>query len=248
MSELRGIDAIEEALQRGDHAAVLVATETRLAEFPGDDAAHELRARALLALGRTAEAEQHAADAVRLDPEEIRYRELMAQVLAAGGAHRDAADEFRRLARNDPAQGEWTLAEAEERLDASQPRLGVEAAERAVRLDPRNGSAQLTLSQALARTGDGPGALRAAGAALRLLGGHADAREAVADARWLMNEDAAAFDEYRTLAGELDGDARRRVIDKARALYRQKTGTLGRILAAIGPLWTLAFRNGWISI
>ena len=48
-------------------------------------------ARALLALGRLDEAERHAQDAVRLDPEEVRYRELLAQVLSAGGAHRDAA-------------------------------------------------------------------------------------------------------------------------------------------------------------
>ena len=74
------------------------------------------------------EAEQHADDAVRLDPEEIRYRELLAQVLAAGGAHREAAEEFNRLARNDPRQSGWTLAEAEERLGAAQPGMGVEAA------------------------------------------------------------------------------------------------------------------------
>ena len=91
---------------------VLRLTDALLADRPGDDAAHELRARALLALGRIDEAEQHAADAVRLDPDEIRYRELLAQVLAARGAHRDAAAEYGRLARNDPRQREWLLAEA----------------------------------------------------------------------------------------------------------------------------------------
>jgi predicted Zn-dependent protease len=248
MSAVASVSEIQAALERGDHAAVLAATDARLAGHPGDDAAHELRARALLALGRVEEAERHAADAVRLDPEEIRYRELLAQVLAAGGAHREAAEEFGRLARNDPRQGEWTLAEAEQRLGAAQHGLSVEAAQRAVRLDPRNGQAQLTLSQALARTGDGQGALRSAGAALRLLGGHPDAREALADARWLIGEDAAAFADYRGLAAELEHDSRRRVTTKARTLYRQRAGTLGRLLASIGPLWEVAFRAGWLHV
>ena len=96
--------SVQAALDRGDHDEVLRLTEALLAERPGDDAAHELRARALLALGRVDEAEQQVADAVRIDPDEIRYRELMAQVLAAEGAHRDAAVEYGRLARNDPRQ------------------------------------------------------------------------------------------------------------------------------------------------
>jgi predicted Zn-dependent protease len=242
------VPEIQQALERGEHDAVLRATDDRLASHPGDDAAHELRARALLALGRVEEAEQHAEDAVRLDPEEIRYRELLAQVLAAGGAHREAAEEFNRLARNDPRQSGWTLAEAEERLGAAQPGMGAEAARRAVRLEPRNGQAQLTLSQALARIGDGPGAFRAAGSARRLLGGRPDAREALADARWLTNEDGAAFGEYRALARELDGEGRERVTRKAKTLYGQHAGRLGRLLAAIGPLWELAFRSGWLRV
>ncbi|MEO8509958.1 MAG: tetratricopeptide repeat protein [Chloroflexota bacterium] len=248
MSGSDSVPEIQAALERGDHAAVIAATDARLARHPGDDAAHELRARALLAAGRVDEAERHAADAVRLDPEEVRYRELLAQVLAAAGAHREAAEEFGRLARNDPRQGEWTLAEAEQRLGAAQPGMSVDAAQRAVRLDPRSGHAQLTLSQALARTGDGQGALRSAGAALRLLGGHPDAREALADARWLTSEDAAAFDDYRALASELHDEPRRRVTTKARTLYRQRAGWLGRALVAIGPLWDLAFRNGWLHV
>lgn len=248
MRALTSVAEIQAALERGDHDGVLAATDAMLTARPGDDAAHELRARALLAMGRVDEAERHAADAVRLDPEEVRYRELLAQVLAAGGAHRDAAEEFGRLARNDPRQAAWTLAEAEERLGAAQPGMGVDAAQRAVRLDPRNGDAQLTLSQALARTGDGQGALRSAGAALRLLGGRLDAREALADARWLIDEDAPAFADYRALAAELRGDERRRVTTKARALYRQQAGTFGQLLAAIGPVWKLCFRNGWISV
>ena len=69
---------VEAALARGDYEAVLRLTQAMLASRPGDDASHEMRARALLALGRLNEAEHEADDAVRLDPEEIRYRELLA--------------------------------------------------------------------------------------------------------------------------------------------------------------------------
>ncbi|MGH2457186.1 MAG: tetratricopeptide repeat protein, partial [Candidatus Limnocylindria bacterium] len=119
MSQRGSLDEVQAALDRRDHAEVLRLTDAILGERPGDDAAHELRARALLALGRSEEAERHAADAVRLDPDEIRYRELLAQILAARGAHRDAAAEYGRLARNDPRQQAWMVAEAGERLDAA---------------------------------------------------------------------------------------------------------------------------------
>jgi tetratricopeptide (TPR) repeat protein len=239
---------VRDALERGDNDLVLQLTDALLAERPGDDAAHEYRARALLALGRLDEAERHAKDAVRLDPDEIRYRELLAQVLSSGGAHRDAAAEFGRLARNDPRQTAWTVAEAQERLGASQPAMGVEAAQRAVRIEPRNGSAQLALSQALARTGDASGAFQAAGAAMRLLAGLPEAREALADARWLSNDDATAFDEFRSLANELTGANRDRVVTKARTLYRQHAGWPGRLVAGLGPLFSLAFRRGWLHV
>jgi predicted Zn-dependent protease len=239
---------IADALEREAHDEVLRLTATLLSARPGDDAAHEYRARALLALGRLDEAERHAQDAVRLDPDEIRYRELLAQVLSRQGAHRDAAAEFGRLARNDPGQTGWTLAEAQERLGAAQPAMGVEAAKRAVRLEPRNGRAQLALSQALARTGDAPGALQAAGAATRLLGGLAEAREALADARWLGNDGATAFEEFRSIANEVEGADRERVIGKARTLYRQHADALGRLLAVFRPLFALAFRRGWLRV
>jgi len=124
------------AFERGDHEQVVQLVSALLDQRPGDDAAHELRARAALALGRTADAERDAQDAVRLDPDEIRYRELLAQVLAAEGAHHDAATEYGRLARNDPRQRDWALAEAGERLSAAEGQEAVDAARRAVRLDP----------------------------------------------------------------------------------------------------------------
>lgn len=242
------IDELRDAHERGDHELVLRLTDAALAERPGDDAAHEYRARALLALGRLDEAERHAADAVRLDPEEIRYRELLAEVLSAVGAHRDAAVEYGRLARNDPRQTRWTVAEARERLGAAQPSMSVDAARRAVRLAPENGRAQLALSQALARSGDAHGALQAATLATRLLPGDPGAREALADAHWLSDQDAAAFAEFRALAGELDHEGRERVIRKARTLYRQRAGWPGRMVAGVGPLFSLAFGRGWLRV
>jgi tetratricopeptide (TPR) repeat protein len=236
------------ALERGDHEAVLRLTDAILATRPGDDAAHEYRARALLALGRVDEAERHAQDAVRLDPDEIRYRELLAEVLSREGAHREAASEFGRLARNDPRQAGWTVAEARERIDAAQPAMGVEAARRAVKLEPANGEAQLALAQALARTGDARGAFQAATRATELLPGDPAAREALADAHWLADEDAAAFDEFRALAAEREGADRRRVLSKARTLYRQRSGALGRLIAAIQPAFDLAFERGWVHV
>jgi predicted Zn-dependent protease len=239
-------DALREAYERGDHEEVLRQTDALIAQRPGDDAAHELRARSLLALGRLGEAERHAQHAVRLDPEEIRYRELLAEVLAAGGAHRDAAAEFGRLARNDPGQGEWQVAEAHERIEAAQPGMGVDAARRAVRLDPSDGRAQLELARALVRTGDARGAVQAASTAAQLRPDDPTAREALADARWLADDDAAAFAEFRALADELQGADRDRVVGKARTLYRQHAGWLGRLVAGIGPLFELAFARGWL--
>jgi Flp pilus assembly protein TadD len=242
------LDEIRVAHERGEHELVLRLTDAVLAERPGDDAAHEYRARGFLALGRTDEAERHAAAAVRLDPDEIRYRELLAQALSAEGAHRDAAVEYGRLATNDPRQTSWTIAEAEERLGAAQPGMGVDAARRAVRLAPNNGRAQLALSSALARTGDARGAFQAATLAAQLLPNDPAAREALADAHWLADQDAAAFTEFRSLSDELSGADRERVLRKARTLYRQQAGRLGRAVAAIGPAFRMAFSRGWLSV
>jgi predicted Zn-dependent protease len=242
------LDEVRAAQEREDHETVLRLTAAILERVPGNDAAHEYRARALMALGRLDEAERHAQDAVRLDPDEIRYRELLAQVLSREGAHRDAAAEFGRLARNDPAQSAWTVAEAQERIGAAQPAMGVEAARRAVRLEPGNGRAQLALAQALTRTGDARGAWQAAQRAAELLPGDPEAREALADARWLAGEEPAAFAEFRALAAELDGSDRARIVGKARTLYGSRAGFAGRLVAGLGPLFELALRNGWLRL
>ena len=242
------LDEIRDAHERGDHELVLRLTDAVLAARPGDDAAHEFRARAFLAVGRADEAERHAADAVRLDPDEIRYRELMAEVLSARGAHRDAAVEYGRLARNDPRQTRWTVAEAQERLGAAQPRMSVEAARRAVRLAPGNGRAQLALSQALARVGDAGGAAQAAALAVELLPGDPEAREALADADWLADRDAAAFAAFRDLVAQRSGADRQRVLRKARTLYRQRAGLPARLITMVPPLFDLALTRGWLRI
>lgn len=252
MSELSAIARVQASLERGDLSDVLDRTAELLAERPGDDAAHELRARALLALGRLDEAERHANDAVRIDPDEIRYRELLAEVLAGRGAHRDAAGEFGQLARRDPRSQDWLLAEARERLSASQPEMGVDAARRAVRLDPQNGAAQLALARGLTRIGDPAGSLAAASRAAALLPGDRGAREALADARWLAGDRGAAFSELRALAGELrapeERAERRRIEEKALVLYGQRATGLGRVLVRWPALFRVALRNGWIGV
>ena len=63
-----GTDEIRDAYERGEHDLVLRLTDAALAGAPGNDAAHEYRARALLALGRLDEAERHVQDAVRTCP------------------------------------------------------------------------------------------------------------------------------------------------------------------------------------
>jgi tetratricopeptide (TPR) repeat protein len=236
------------ANERGDHAAVIAATTTRLAERPGDDAAHAERARALLALGRLDEAEQDAADAVRLDPDEIRYRELLAEIRSRRGEHADAAAEYARLARNDPGQVAWTVAEAAERLESADAASGVEAARRALRLEPRNFDAQLTLARGLVRLGAPGDALNAAGRAAELRPGDAAAREALADALWLAERRGDAFHILRELARELDDADRARVTAKARAVYGERASWLGRLLVAIPPIFAAAFRRGWVEL
>ncbi len=218
-----------------------------LAERPGDDAAHEARARAHLALGRLEEAEADAMDAVRLDPDEVRYRELLAEIQSRRGEHADAAAEYARLARQDPAQVAWTVAEAAERIEASEAEKGVEAARRAVRLDPGSFEAQLALARGLIHTGD-PAALSAATRASDLRPGDASAREAMSDAQWLAGRRRAAFDGFGELARELSGSDQQRVQAKARSLYRERAGWLGSLLASWEWLFGFALGRGWLWI
>jgi len=248
LTELSAFAEVQAAYERGDHLDVLRRTEAILAERPGDDAAHELRARALLALGRVREAESEAENAVRLDPEEIRYRELLADVFASEGAHRDAADEYRRIAAGDPRNTEWTVAEARERLGAAQPEMGIEAARRALRLDPGNGSAQLALAQGLTRLGQAGLALEAALRAAQLLPDDPAAEEILADARWLAGDVPTALDAYRALTAGLAGPARSSVVRKARSLVRKRSNWFGRLVASVPPLFEIALRNGWLRV
>lgn len=230
-----------------DQHGIIRHLDAVLAERPGDDAAHEARSRALLAIGRLEEAEADAMDAVRLDPEEVRYRELLAEIQSGRGEHADAAAEYARLARHDPRQVAWTIGEAAERIEAADAEKGVDAARRAVRLDPRSFDAQLALARGLVRTGD-PGALAAATRASDLRPGDPGAREATADALWLAGRRPAAFDELRGLSKELSGADRQRVLAKARSLYREGAGWLGRRLASIPALFDFALGRGWLRV
>jgi tetratricopeptide (TPR) repeat protein len=223
-------------------------TTARLAERPGDDAAHAERAGALLALGRLEEAERDAADAVRLDPDEVRYRELLAEIQSRRGEHADAAVEYAGLARRDPAQVAWTVAEAAERIEAADATKGVEAARRAVRLDPTNFDAQLALARGLIHLGDGASALGAASRAASLRPGDLVAREATADALWLAGRGPEAFDEFAALASMLGAADAARVLAKARSLYRQRAGWLGRLVVAWPATFRLAMRHGWLRL
>jgi tetratricopeptide (TPR) repeat protein len=232
----------------GPGEEALARTTARIRERPGDDAAHAERATALLELGRLEEAERDAADAVRLDPEEVRYRELLAAIQSRRGEHADAAAEYARLARRDPRQVAWTVAEAAERMDAADAEKGVEAARRAVRLDPGNFEAQLALARGLVRLGDAASALPAAQRASDLRPSDASGREALADALWLAARGPAAFDEFKALAGELSGRDRERILAKARSLYRQRAGWLGRLVAGSASTFAVAFRRGWLNL
>jgi tetratricopeptide (TPR) repeat protein len=242
------LDATRAAIQRGDHDEVVRLTQATLAERPGDDAAHEARARALLALERLEEAEADAMDAVRLDPDEVRYRELLAEIQSRRGEHADAAAEYAQLARRDPRQVAWTLGEAAERIEAAETDRAVAAARRALRLDPANVDAQLALARGLIRLGDARGALQAATRAADLRPGDVVARETLADALWLGERLSSAFDAFRALGAQLSGRDRDRVLDKARTLYRQRAGWLGRLVAASPVVFAIALRRGWLGV
>jgi tetratricopeptide (TPR) repeat protein len=234
--------------EAADPGQAVAEATTRIAARPGDDAAHEARARALLALDRLEEAEADAMDAVRLDPEEIRYRELLAEIQSRRGEHADAAAEYARLARQDPRQVAWTLAEAAERIEGPDAAKGVDAARRAVRLEPGNFDAQLALARGLIRLGDVAGALRAAKRVSELRPADRPGRETLADALWLAGHEADAFGEFRALAHEYGGDDCTRVVAKARTLYRSQAGWLGRLVAALPALFAIAFRRGWLEV
>jgi tetratricopeptide (TPR) repeat protein len=232
----------------GPGQETIARTTARILERPGDDAAHAERATALLDLGRLEEAERDAADAVRIDPDEVRYRELLAEIQSRRGEHADAAAEYARLARRDPRQVAWTVAEAAERMDAADAEKGVEAARRAVRLDPGNFDAQLALARGLIRLGDAASALPAAQRAANLSPQDVTAREAVADALWLAQRESLAFEEFFGLARILSGADCDRVVAKARTLYRQRAGWFGRLVAGSPPIFGLAFRRGWLTV
>jgi hypothetical protein len=123
----------------------------------------------------------------------------------------------------------------------------VEAARRAVRLDPASFDAQLALARGLIRLGD-PAALSAAGRAEALRPGDPAAHEATADALWLTGRANAAFAAFRQLSEELTGRDRDRALAKARALYRERAGWLGRLVASSPTAFGFALQRGWLHL
>src|SRR4029079_8645324 len=103
----------------------------------------------------------------------------------------------------------------------------VEAARRAVRLDPMDVSAQLGLATALVRTGDATGARASASAALQLAPDDAHAQEVMADAQWLAGDGPSAFAAFRRLAPRVGGGEPRGLIGEARGPEAPRAGWLG---------------------
>jgi hypothetical protein len=68
------------------------------------------------------------------------------------------------------------------------------------------------------------------------------------DALWLAAREAAAFDQFVGLSAELSGGDRDRVLAKARSLYRQRAGWLGRWLASSASVFAFALRRGWLRV
>jgi tetratricopeptide (TPR) repeat protein len=248
MSDAPAFRDLAAAAAGGDHETVIRLAGRTLAERPGNDAAYELRSRALRAAGRLEDARADAAAAVRLDPDEIRYRELLAEILSALGAHREAAEEYARLARANPRQGAWIRAEASERLAAADPQGAQEAARRALRLDGDDAGAQLMLAHALLREGVAGPALDAAQRAVALAPDDPDARETLADALWLAGDGSGALVAYAALARDTTGERSDQAVDRARALYRSRAGLGGRLLAAVRPIFAASLRAGRLRL
>jgi len=132
----------------------------------------------------------------------------------------------------------WTVAEAAERIEAAEAGKGVEAARRAVRLDPGNFDAQLALARGLIHLGDVAAALPAASRASDLRPGDATAREALADALWLSAREPAAFSPRATATPAIVSStpAVRRALSRswpsAAAITIVRSGNVAKISAA----------------
>src|SRR5206468_1685305 len=108
--------------------------------------------------------------------------------------------------------------------------------------------AQLALARGLIHLGDAAGALPAASRASALRPGDPGAREAAADALWLGGRPRAAFEDFAALATELSDGEQQRILAKARSLYRQRAGWLGRLVASSAAGFAFALRRGWLRV
>ena len=210
-----------------------------------DDAAHEYRARAFLALGRLPEAEEHAQAAVRLDPDEIRYGGLLAQVLSAEGAPR-CRGRVGRLARNDPRETAWTIARRPRSgSERSQPGMGVDTGSPGSAAGAGRRPRPAGAGAGPGPTGDARGVSRAQPRPGCFPTTRLAARPRPMPLARRRRTAPRSTSTPRWPAGFAAPD-RERVARKARTLHRRPRLARGRALAAIGPAFDLALRNGWV--
>ena len=67
-------------------------------------------------------------------------------------------------------------------------------------------------------------------------------------ARWLAGDEPGALAAYATLARAGNRELATRAVEKARSLYRSRTGTMGRLLLTLGPLFAASLRSGRLRL
>ena len=221
-----------------------------LAERPGDDAAHELRARALLALGRLEEAEAARPwTPCASTPTRSATASCWPRSCRARGEHRDAAAEYRAWRAAIPAPEWLTVAEAGERLEA--PRRRRRASRRPERRSGStrgNGRAQLALAQGLVHLATRAAPTRPRRARCDLLRPTAPrAKRSRTRAGWRGTRRGV-----RRLPrpGPRAGGRRLHAGWSTRraALYRPGAGWLGRLVTWLPFCFAVAFRRGWLTV
>lgn len=117
---------------------------------------HALRARALVGLGRHAQAAEDYRRAVTLEPTRANWFAALGRALAASGAPQDAAAALERALEVDDSNPDWWAALASIRLDLGAPGEAVAACDRALALQAEPGwyALRARALAALKRTGE----------------------------------------------------------------------------------------------
>ncbi len=145
--EIEEIDAIYDALERGDPQRALAVARRGLAGAPDDPVLHFLAGNALLELDLLDDAVDALDRAVKLDPDDGEFRVVLARALYHCGRVTEAATHARRALRADEDSADahevvGLLLEADGRFDDADRHL-----ERAARLDPEAFPAPLRLER-----------------------------------------------------------------------------------------------------